>query len=51
VPDLIERTTGGLRWFPRAGVRRVILAAQYFGRPFNYIFQGPDWRMFAYPIS
>jgi DNA-binding transcriptional ArsR family regulator len=51
LPELIEKTTGGLRWFPEGGVRRVILAAQYFGRPFNYIFQGPDWRMFAYPIS
>ena len=51
VAELIERTTGGLRWFPEGGVRRVILAPQYFGRPFNYIFQGPDWRIFAYPIA
>ena len=51
VPELIERTTGGLRWFPEGGVRRVILAPQYFGRPFNYIFQGSDWRLFAYPIA
>jgi DNA-binding transcriptional ArsR family regulator len=51
VVDLIERTTGGLRWFPEAGVRRVILAPQYFGRPFNYVFQGADWRMFAYPLA
>ena len=51
LPELIEKTTGGLRWFPEGGVRRVILAAQYFGRPFNYVFQGTDWRMFAYPIS
>lgn len=51
VVGMIERTTGGLRWFPEAGVRRVILAPQYFNRPFNYIFQGPDWRMFAYPVA
>jgi DNA-binding transcriptional ArsR family regulator len=51
VPNLIDKTTGGLRWFPEAGVRRVILAPQYFGRPFNYIFNGADWRMFAYPIA
>lgn len=51
VPTLVERTTGGLRWFPEPGVRRVILAPQYFGRPFNYIFNGNDWRMFAYPIA
>ena len=51
VVGLIERTTGGLRWFPETGVRRVILAPQYFGRPFNYVFQGSDWRLFAYPIA
>lgn len=51
VVELIERTTGGLRWFPEGGVRRVILAPQYFGRPFNYIFQGPDWRLFTYPMA
>jgi DNA-binding transcriptional ArsR family regulator len=51
VVGMIERTTGGLRWFPEGGVRRVILAPQYFGRPFNYIFTGNDWRMFAYPIA
>lgn len=51
VVDLIERTTGGLRWFPEAGVRRVIMAPTYFGRPYNYIFQGADWRLFAYPLA
>jgi DNA-binding transcriptional ArsR family regulator len=51
VPTLVERTTGGLRWFPEPGVRRVILAPQYFGRPFNYIFNGPDWRLLGYPIA
>jgi len=51
VVALIERTTGGLRWFPEAGVRRVILAPQYFGRPFNYVFQGTDWRLFTYPVA
>lgn len=51
VPTLIERTTGGLRWFPEAGVRRVILAPSYFARPYNYIYQGSDWRLFAYPLA
>ena len=32
-PDLIERTTGGVRWLPEAGIRRVILAPSYFSRP------------------
>jgi DNA-binding transcriptional ArsR family regulator len=51
VPALIERITGGLRWFPEAGVRRVILAPSYFARPYNYIYQGSDWRLFAYPLA
>ena len=51
VTTLIERTTGGLRWFPEAGVRRVILAPSYFARPYNYIYQGSDWRLFAYPTA
>jgi len=48
---LIERVTGGLRWLPEPTVRRVILAASYFARPFNYIYQGAGWRLFAYPIA
>jgi DNA-binding transcriptional ArsR family regulator len=51
VTTLIERTTGGLRWFPEAGVRRVILAPSYFARPYNYIYQGGDWRLFGYPLA
>ncbi|MEO7119226.1 MAG: metalloregulator ArsR/SmtB family transcription factor [Candidatus Limnocylindrales bacterium] len=48
---LIERTTGGLRWLPEPQVRRVVMAPSYFARPFNYVFQGADWRLFAYPIA
>jgi DNA-binding transcriptional ArsR family regulator len=48
---LIEHVTGGLRYLPESNVRRVILAASYFARPYNYIYQGAGWRMFAYPIS
>ncbi len=48
---LIERTTGGLRWLPESHVRRVIMAPSYFARPYNYIYQGGDWRLFAYPIA
>ncbi len=32
-------------------MRRVIMAPSYFARPFNYIYQGADWRLFAYPIA
>ena len=48
---LIEKVTGGLRWLPDSQVRRVIMAPSYFGRPYNYIYQGGDWRVFAYPIA
>jgi DNA-binding transcriptional ArsR family regulator len=49
--DLIERTTGGIRWLPEAGVRRVILAPSYFSRPYNFLMSGGDWRLFGYPVS
>lgn len=49
--DLIERTTGGIRWLPEAGVRRVILAPSYFSRPYNFLMNAADWRFFAYPVS
>ncbi len=49
--DLIEATTGGIRWLAEPGVRRVILAPSYFARPYNFVFGGDDWRMFGYPIA
>ena len=48
--DLIERTTGGIRWLPEAGVRRVILAPSYFSRPYNFLMSASDWRFFGYPV-
>jgi DNA-binding transcriptional ArsR family regulator len=50
-PDLIERTTGGIRWLPEAGVRRVVLAPSYFSRPYNFLLAGSDWRFFGYPVA
>jgi DNA-binding transcriptional ArsR family regulator len=50
-PDLIERTTGGVRWLPEPGVRRVVLAPSYFSRPFNFLLAGDDWRFFGYPVA
>lgn len=50
-PDLIERTTGGVRWLPEAGVRRVVLAPSYFSRPYNFLLAGSDWRFFGYPVA
>jgi DNA-binding transcriptional ArsR family regulator len=49
--DLIERTTGGIRWLPEAGVKRVILAPSYFTRPYNFLFEGEGWRFFGYPVA
>ncbi len=49
--ELIERTTGGIRWLPESGVRRVILAPSYFTRPYNFLLGGSTWRFFAYPLS
>jgi DNA-binding transcriptional ArsR family regulator len=49
--DLIERTTGGIRWLPEGGVRRVILAPSYFSRPYNFLMSGADFRLFAYPVA
>lgn len=49
--DLIERTTGGIRWLPEGGVKRVILAPSYFSRPYNFLMSASDYRLFCYPVS
>jgi DNA-binding transcriptional ArsR family regulator len=50
-PELIERTTNGIRWLSEPGVRRVVLAPSYLVRPYNFTFSGGDWRMFVYPVA
>jgi DNA-binding transcriptional ArsR family regulator len=49
--DLIETTTGGLRYLPEAGISRVILGPSYFSRPYNFLMSGRDWRFFGYPVA
>jgi DNA-binding transcriptional ArsR family regulator len=49
--DLIERTTGGVRFGSEPGVRRVILAPSYFARPYNYLLAAEDWKLYGYPIA
>lgn len=49
--ELIERTTGGIRWLPEVGIRRVVLAPSYFSRPYNFLLAGDDWRFFGYPVT
>jgi DNA-binding transcriptional ArsR family regulator len=49
--ELIERTTGGIRWLPEVGTRRVVMAPSYFSRPYNFLLAGDDWRFFGYPVA
>lgn len=49
--DLIERTTGGVRYLPEPGVSRVILAPSFFSRPYNFLMSAADWRLFGYPVA
>ena len=49
--ELIEKTTGGIRWLPEAGVRRVVMAPSYFTRPYNFLLAGDTWRYFGYPVA
>jgi DNA-binding transcriptional ArsR family regulator len=49
--DLIEKTTGGVRFSADPVVRRVIMAPSYFSRPYNFLLAADDWRLFGYPIA
>jgi DNA-binding transcriptional ArsR family regulator len=49
--ELVERTTGGVRWVPEPGTTRLLLSPSYFARPYNYVFGGRGWHMFAYPMA
>lgn len=49
--DLIETTTGGVRYLPEPGVNRVILSPSYFSRPYNFLMSAQDWRFFGYPVA
>jgi DNA-binding transcriptional ArsR family regulator len=49
--DFVERVTGGVRWIQEPGTKRLLLCPSYFARPYNYLFGGRDWRMFAYPLA
>jgi DNA-binding transcriptional ArsR family regulator len=49
--ELIERTTGGVRFLAEPGLERVVLAPSYFARPYNFLLAGEDWRFFGYPLG
>jgi DNA-binding transcriptional ArsR family regulator len=49
--DLVETTTGGIRYLPEAGISRVILGPSYFSRPYNFLMSASDARFFGYPVA
>jgi DNA-binding transcriptional ArsR family regulator len=49
--ELIEVTTGGVRYLPEPGISRVILGPSYFSRPYNFLMSARDWRFFGYPVA
>src|SRR5206468_6963695 len=49
--DLIETTTGGVRYLPEPGIARVILGPSYFSRPYNFLMSSREWRFFGYPVA
>jgi DNA-binding transcriptional ArsR family regulator len=49
--ELIETTTGGVRYLPESGISRVILGPSYFSRPYNFLMSAGDWRFFGYPVA
>ena len=49
--EFVERATGGVRWVADPAIRRLVLSPSYFARPYNYVFGGTGWHMFAYPLA
>jgi DNA-binding transcriptional ArsR family regulator len=47
----IELATAGIRLLPEPGVRRVVLAPTYFGRPYNSLNKVDDATLIYYPIT
>jgi DNA-binding transcriptional ArsR family regulator len=47
----IELATAGVRLLPEPGVRRVVLAPTYFGRPYNSLTKVADATLIYYPIA
>jgi DNA-binding transcriptional ArsR family regulator len=49
--DLVEATTGGIRYLAEPGIKRVVLAPSYFSRPYNFLMSLGDTRFFGYPVA
>jgi len=47
----VERTTNGIRLLPEPGIRRIVLAPSYFGRPYNSLSKVGEIQLVCYPIA
>ena len=47
----VERATNGIRFMPEPGIRRIVLAPSYFGRPYNSVSKVGDIQLVCYPIA
>ena len=47
----VERATNGIRLVPERGIRRIVLAPSYFGRPYNSLTKAGDTQLICYPVA
>ena len=47
----IERATNGIRIVPEQRIRRIVMAPNYFGRPYNSLSKVGDVQLICYPIA
>ncbi len=47
----VERATNGIRLVPESRIRRVVLGASYFGRPYNAMTKVGEVQLICYPIA
>jgi DNA-binding transcriptional ArsR family regulator len=47
----VEQATNGIRLVPERGVRRIVLAPSYFGRPYNSLTKVGDVQLICYPVA
>jgi DNA-binding transcriptional ArsR family regulator len=47
----VEQATNGIRLVPERGVRRIVLAPSYFGRPYNSLTKVGEVQLICYPVA
>jgi DNA-binding transcriptional ArsR family regulator len=47
----VERATNGVRIVPEQRIRRIVMAPNYFGRPYNTLTKVGDVQLICYPIA